>query len=62
MSPRWAFNLVQAANQVQGLLSQVAFVRYVQVEKVAAGVESQRADGIAAGTTATRETFENLLF
>lgn len=33
-----AFNLVQSANLMQRLFGQLAFVRHVQVEKLAAGV------------------------
>ena len=35
---RLSFDFVQAANRVQRLFGQLAFVRHVQIEKLAAGV------------------------
>lgn len=36
--PRLTFDLVQAADQVQGLFSQLTFVRHVQIKELAPGV------------------------
>jgi len=36
--PRLAFDLVQTADQVQGLFSRLAYIRCVQIEKLATGV------------------------